>query len=122
VTNEEWSGFWTPESWQHFRNWADQVWIEFRFVDYPSLPSDEDWLVASQAGSAWDQDWLVSRVEELGHAPTQQVEGQPPRPIGEPLYNMSVRDTKFSWGADAASLQISWTSVRRSWVPQHGRG
>jgi hypothetical protein len=106
VTKQEWGGFWTPESWRRYRNWADQVWVELHFVEYPSLPSEEDWLIVSQVGAAWDQDWLVSRVEELGHAPPQQVEGQPPRSMGEPLYDMRVQDAKFSWGADAAALEI----------------
>jgi len=106
VENEDWSGVWTPETWRRYRNWADQVRIEFRFVEYPSLPSEEDWFVVSQVGAAWDQDWLVSRVEELGHAPPLQVEGEPPRSIGEPLYVMRVQDTKSSWGADAAALEI----------------
>lgn len=104
MTDEQW-GFWTPESWRQYRNYADQVWLEFRFVEHPTAPSEEDWLVLAQ-GAAWDQDWLVSRIEELGHAPPQQVEGEPPRPLGEPLYHMRIQDTKSSWGADGAALQV----------------
>jgi hypothetical protein len=85
---------WTEDEWRAFRNYADSVRIELTFVEHPSEPSIEEWVLLSAAAN-WDQDWLVQQVERLAHDPATG-----------PLYVLQVKETHFSWGADAAALQI----------------
>jgi hypothetical protein len=85
---------WTDDQWRAFRNYADSVRIEMNFVEHPSEPSVEEWVLSSSAAN-WDQDWLIRQVEQLASDPETG-----------PLYVLQIKETHFSWGADAAALQI----------------
>jgi hypothetical protein len=85
---------WTDEQWRAFRSYADTVRIELNFVELPSEPSVEEWVLSS-SGANWDQDWLIRQVEQLANDPETG-----------PLYVLQIKETHFSWGADAAALQI----------------
>jgi hypothetical protein len=85
---------WSDDQWRAFRNYADSVRIELNFVENPSEASVEEWVL-STSGANWDQDWLVRQVEQLANDPETG-----------PLYVLQVKETHFSWGADAAALQI----------------
>lgn len=88
---------WTPESWENYRNRADEVVVRLRFVtDQSASEIVEEWTMIPAGGADWSQDWLVREVESLGHAPDS----------GEPVYILTVRETKASWGFDAATQQI----------------
>jgi hypothetical protein len=85
---------WTDEEWRAFRNYTDSVRIELNFVEHPSEPTVEEWVLSSSAAN-WDQDWLIRQVEQLAN---DSETG--------PLYVLQIKETHFSWGADAAALQI----------------
>jgi hypothetical protein len=85
---------WTDDQWRAFRNYADSVRIDLNFVEHPSAPSVEEWVLSSRAAN-WDQDWLIKQVEQLANDPETG-----------PLYVLQIKETHFSWGADAAALQI----------------
>lgn len=88
---------WNDESWQNYRDWADKVSVILRFVADPTGKTVvEEWAVHPVGAATWPQDWLVRRVEELGHAPD----------TGEPRYFLSIRENKLSWGGDSSSLQV----------------
>ncbi|MEV0794501.1 hypothetical protein [Kribbella sp. NPDC050459] len=88
---------WTAEDWEKYRNWADEVTVRLTFVtDQTGSEIVEEWTMVPAGSAAWSQDWLVREVESLGHDPDS----------GEPMYILKVRETKASWGFDAATQQI----------------
>lgn len=74
---------WTDDQWRSFRNYADDVRIELNFVEHPSEPSVEEWVLSSSAAN-WDQDWLIRQVEQLVHPQD-----------AEPLYVLQVKETHW---------------------------
>jgi hypothetical protein len=88
---------WTPEDWENYRNWADQVLVRLRLItDQTASEVVEEWTMIPAGSAARSQDWLIREVESLGHDPNS----------GEPLYILNVHETKASWGFDSASQQI----------------
>ncbi len=90
---------WQPEEWLKHKNYADDVWVQLRFLEWAGADeSVEDWVLSFSPGTEFDQDWLLRRIEPLGY--------QEPTPggyhIGQPVYSMEIVDRKFSWGADAS--------------------
>lgn len=94
---------WHPDEWLKHRNYADQVWVQLRFLEWAGADeSVEDWVLSFNPGAEFDQDWLLRHIEPLGY--------QEPTPggyhVGQPVYNMEVIHRKFSWGADASIFSI----------------
>jgi hypothetical protein len=88
---------WTAEDWENYRNWADEVTVRLKFVtDQTGAEVVEEWTMIPAGSAAWSQDWLVREVESLGHDPD----------TGAPMYILQVRESKASWGFDAATQQI----------------
>lgn len=91
----------TTEEWDEYKNYADQVWVRLRFLEWAGADdSVEDWVLVVHPGSSWDQDWLLSQIEPLGYQPVQG------RALGEPVYFLQVIDNKHNWGADAVTVSI----------------
>jgi len=91
---------WTAESWRAYRNYADEVMVQVRFLDETDQDKELDatWVILAH-GANWDQDWLLQRVEALGRVPES----------GEPRFILQTRENRLSWGAETASLQIILT-------------
>lgn len=82
---------WTDESWRAYRNYADQVVIQIKFLDETDQVTelDSSWVILT-LGANWDQDWLLQQVEA----------------IGDNRFYLQTRENRLSWGAEAASLQV----------------
>lgn len=91
---------WTAETWRAYRNYADEVMVQVRFLDETDQDRELDatWVILAH-GAKWDQDWLLQRVEALGRVPES----------GEPRFILETRENRLSWGAETASLQIILT-------------
>jgi hypothetical protein len=92
-----------PEAWLKYKNYADHVWVELRFLPWAGAEeSVEDWVLSLNPGAEFDQDWLLRHIESLGY--------QEPTPgdyhIGQPVYNMEIIGRKFSWGAEVSTFSI----------------
>lgn len=91
----------TTEEWDKYKNYADQVWVQLRFLEWAGADdSVEDWVLVLHPGSSWDQDWFLRQIEPLGYQPV------PGHPLGQPTYSMRVIDNKHNWGADAVTVSI----------------
>lgn len=105
----------SDEDWAAYRSYADQVIVALTPVESPDQEdTGEEWVIVSH-GAAWEQNWLVREVESIGLG-TTSVNGEFVR--GD--YVLRVRETRFSWGADAASYQIllllaQWAATSAAW-------
>lgn len=92
---------WQPEEWYKYKNYADEVWVQLRLLEWAGAEdSVEEWILTFSPSSEWDQDWLLQRIEPLGYRDISALEQ------GEPVYDMEVIDRKFSWGADVSTFSI----------------
>lgn len=97
-TGSGWAGF-DDESWSKYRNYADQVTVSVRFVEWMADENPSEVWFFSIPGDDSNRDWLVRQVKGLSLSRTD--EGL----VHEPSI-LEVHETHVDWGAEGGSQQI----------------
>ncbi|MGQ7298037.1 hypothetical protein [Quadrisphaera sp. KR29] len=81
------------EEWRAIRDYADRVEVVVQAVEWDGTVLDEMWVIQSD-GAAWERDWLLRRVEQLGHGGG----------CCGSQYFLRVEESRQRWGADATVM------------------
>lgn len=105
----------SEQEWQEYRNSPNQVLVVVTPTEYPGQgPADSEWILASTE-AAWSPEWLTKEVESIPLGLSEETQGLPSSP-----YSLQARETRFNWGADAASFAVfleiaQWAATSAAW-------
>lgn len=94
-------GFWTPESWRAWSDYADDVEVELKFIEDLTQADNprETWSFSFGPEYDWDKEWLERSLAELAAADQHSC-------CGHGNYTLDSRAQRTEWGASGAVYEI----------------